>query len=186
MILIPDLSTIRIASGYKTPTAYVITDAFHADGEEVSYAPRTALKNVLKLYEERGWTPVIAPELEFFLTATNTDLDFPLQTPVGRSGRAETGSEPYGLEAVNEFEDLIEELYEFAEKARPQIDTLIHEAGAGQLEVNFEHGDALERADQILLFKRVIRQTSTMAATPAAAKVGACLPARLSLWFARK
>jgi len=160
VVLVPDASTIRIAPGYTTPTAYVITDAYLSTGEALEIAPRHILKQVIRLYEARGWRPVVAPELEFFLTAKNTDPDFPLQTPVGRSGRNETSSEPYGLEAVNEYEDLIEELYEFAEKARLEIDTLIHESGAGQLEINFQHGDPLELADQVLLFKRVIRQVA--------------------------
>lgn len=160
VVLVPDASTIRIAPGYTTPTAYVITDAYYANGEPLGIAPRHILKQVIAAYDARGWVPVVAPELEFFLTAKNTDPDFPLQTPVGRSGRAETTSEPYGLEAVNEFEDLIEELYDFAEKARLEIDTLIHESGAGQLEINFQHGDPLELADQVLLFKRVIRQVA--------------------------
>jgi glutamine synthetase len=138
----------------------VITDAVTHDGSPIAIAPRQVLKSVLQLYEERGWRPVVAPELEFYLIATNPDPDLPLQTPIGRSGRSEAGSEPYGLEAVNEFEDLIEELYDFAELARLEIDTLIHESGAGQLEINFQHGDALERADQVLLFKRVIRQVA--------------------------
>lgn len=160
MTLIPDLSTIRVAPGYRTSTAYVITDAMGNDGTPIAIAPRQVLKSVLKLYEDRGWSPVVAPELEFFLIATNADPDQPLQTPAGRSGRSEAGSEPYGLEAVNEFEDLIEELYDFAEMARLEIDTLIHESGAGQLEINFQHGNALERADQVLLFKRIIRQVA--------------------------
>lgn len=160
VVLVPDASTIRVAPGYTTPTAYVITDAFVSTGEPLAIAPRYILKQVIRLYDERGWVPVVAPELEFFLTAKNTDPDFPLQSPVGRSGRAETTSEPYGLEAVNEYEDLIEELYDFAEKARLEIDTLIHESGAGQLEINFQHGDPLELADQVLLFKRVIRQVA--------------------------
>ena len=160
MVLVPDLSTIRVAPGYKTPTAYVIADARNATGEAVEISPREVLKKVLQLYEEQGWRPVVAPELEFFLTATNVDPDLPLHTPVGRSGRAETSSEPYGLEAINEFEDLIEEVYDFAEIARLQIDALIHESGAGQLEINFQHGDALELADQVLLFKRIIRQVA--------------------------
>jgi glutamine synthetase len=158
--ILPDLSTIRVAPGYKTPTAYVICDAVDANGAPVAIAPREVLRRVLALYTEKGWTPVVAPELEFFLTATNADPDLPLVTPIGRSGRAETVSEPYGLEAVNEFEDLIEELYDFAERAGLELDTLIHEAGAGQLEINFLHGDALVRADQALLFKRIMRQVA--------------------------
>ena len=40
------------------------------------------------------------------------------------------------------------------------IDTMIHESGAAQLEVNFVHGDALALADQVLLFKRIVRQVA--------------------------
>ena len=57
------------------------------------------LKGVIDLYAQRGWRPVVAPELEFYLTAQNPDPDFPLTPPVGRSGRAETAPQPYGLEA---------------------------------------------------------------------------------------
>ena len=41
-----------------------------------------------------------------------------------------------------------------------RIDTLIHESGAGQVEINFEHGDPLALADQVFLFKRTVRETA--------------------------
>ena len=158
--LIPDAATIREAPGFQTPTAYVIADAYTAKGAPVEIAPRMILKRVLALYERRGWRPVIAPEVEFYLVSKNLDSDFPLQPPTGRSGRAETASQPYGLEALGEFEDIIEHIYDFCEKAQLNIDTMIHEAGAAQLEVNFVHGDALALADQVLLFKRIVRQVA--------------------------
>ena len=65
-----------------------------------------------------------------------------------------------GLEAINEYEDLIEQVYEYCEIAELDIDTMIHEAGAAQLEVNFNHGNALELADQVLMFKRIVRQVA--------------------------
>jgi glutamine synthetase len=37
---------------------------------------------------------------------------------------------------------------------------LSHEDGAGQLEVNFLHGDPLELADQVFLFKRIAREAA--------------------------
>jgi glutamine synthetase len=118
------------------------------------------LKKVLGLYAKRGWKPVVAPEVEFYLVSKNTDADFPLVPPVGRSGRAETASQPFGLEALGEFEDIIEQIYDWCEKAELNIDTMIHESGAAQLEVNFVHGDALALADQVLLFKRIVRQVA--------------------------
>ena len=160
IMLVPDPSTLREAPGFQTPTAYVIADAHARNGEPIEIAPRMILKRVLELYEKRGWRPVIAPEVEFYLVSKNLDADFPLQPPTGRSGRAESASQPFGLEALSEFEDIIEHIYDYCEKADLNIDTMIHEAGAAQLEVNFVHGDALALADQVLLFKRIVRQVA--------------------------
>ncbi|MEO5706380.1 MAG: glutamine synthetase family protein [Alteraurantiacibacter sp.] len=160
VVLVPDAATLREAPGFSTPTAYVIADAFTSTGLPVAIAPRHILKKVLDLYAKRGWRPVIAPELEFYLVSKNLDADFPLVPPTGRSGRAETGSQPYGLEALSEFEDIIEQVYDWCEKAGLNIDTMIHESGAAQLEVNFVHGDPLALADESMLFKRIVRQVA--------------------------
>ena len=159
-MMVPDASTICEAPGFKTRTAYVIADAFDRNGAAVAIAPRMILKRVLQLYADKGWQPVIAPEVEFYLVSRNLDPDFPLVPPVGRSGRPETASQPYGLEALNEFEEIIEHIYENCEKAGLDIDTMIHESGAAQLEVNFLHGDPLRLADEVLLFKRIVRQVA--------------------------
>ena len=160
MVLRPDPATLRVAPGFKTPTAYVFADAFHTDGSPWSSSPRQVLKSVLALYAAKGWRPVIAPELEFYLTALNPDPDLPLTPPMGRSGRAETSPQPYGLEAVTEYEDLIEMIYEYAETAELSLDTMIHESGTAQLEINFLHGDPVQLADQVQVFKRIVRQVA--------------------------
>ncbi|MCX7267478.1 MAG: glutamine synthetase, partial [Sphingomonadales bacterium] len=148
-ILIADPDTICVAPGFKSPTAFVIADVLHGDGTEVEIAPRTILKKVLNMYAERGWKPIMAPEVEFYLVSQNVDPDFPLVPPTGSSGRAETASQPYGLEAMNEYEDIIDHIYDDCELMGLDIDTMIHEMGAAQLEVNFVHGDPLKLADQV-------------------------------------
>jgi glutamine synthetase len=40
------------------------------------------------------------------------------------------------------------------------LDTLIHEEGAAQVEINFLHGEPLSRADQVFLFKRTVREVA--------------------------
>lgn len=159
-VMAPDADTICEAPGFKTRTAFVIADVLTGEGAPVNIAPRMILKRVLQLYEEKGWQPVIAPEVEFYLVSRNTDPDFPLVPPTGRSGRPETASQPYGLEALTEFEEIIEHIYENCEQAGLDIDTMIHESGAAQLEVNFLHGHPLRLADEVLLFKRIVRQVA--------------------------
>ncbi len=158
--LFPDPETIKIVPWYDAPTAQVINNCYYNNGAPIEFAPRYILKCVLDLYHAKGWQPIIAPELEFFLVQVNTDPDLPLTPPIGRSGRAETGRQSYGIDAVNEFDPIFEEVYDFCEAQDIDIDTLTHEAGAAQMEINFNHGDAMRLADMTFLFKRTVRQTA--------------------------
>lgn len=160
MELVPDLDAIFPVPWAEDPTAQIIHDCFYLTGEPVELAPRHVLKRILALYEARGWTPVVAPEVEFYLVKTNTDSDYPLEPPVGRSGRQESSRQAFSIDAVNEFDPLFEEMYDYCEAMNLDLDTLIHEEGAGQMEVNFQHGDPLSLADQVVMFKRTLRETA--------------------------
>jgi glutamine synthetase len=160
VILRPDPRTLRMVPWYDEPTAQVLCDPVRGDGSPVNLSPRCILKNVVGLYAERGWKPVVAPELEFFLTKQNPDADYPLEPPVGRSGRAESGRQSYGIDMVNEFDPLFEDMYDFCEAQKIDVDTLTHESGVAQVEINFNHGDAVALADQVFLFKRTVRQAA--------------------------
>ena len=158
--LVPDPATIRLVPWYQEPTAQVICDAFYFDGRPVAMSARGLLRRMIDRFAERGWTPIVAPELEFFLVETNADPDNPLEPPIGRSGRRETSRQSYGVDAVNEFDPLFEDVYDYCEAQGIDINTLTHEAGAAQMEMNFNHGDALRLADQAFLFKRTVREAA--------------------------
>jgi glutamine synthetase len=156
----PDVDTVRMVPWYGEPTAQVICDAYHLNDEPVAISPRHVLKNVLALYKEKGWRPVVAPELEFYLVKRNADSDYPLEAAVGRSGRKEPGGQAYGIDAANDFDPVVEDIYDYCEAQELDVDTLSHESGPAQLEINFNHGDPLELADQVFLFKRTVRQAA--------------------------
>jgi glutamine synthetase len=160
MLMRPDPASLRLVPWYDEPTAQVICDCLHHDGSAVAISPRQVLRRVLDAYAERGWQPVVAPELEFFLTKINEDPDYPLEPPIGRSRRPESARQSYGIEAVNEFDPIFENVYEWCEAQEIDVDTLSHEAGAAQMEINFNHGHPLELADQAFLFKRTLRQAA--------------------------
>ncbi|TPI14288.1 glutamine synthetase [Mesorhizobium sp. B3-1-9] len=158
--LLPDLSTLTVVPWEEDPTAAVICDLVHQDGRSVEFTPRNVLKRVLAAYDERGLRPVVAPEIEFYLVRKNPDPDYPLTPPVGRSGRPIGGGAGYSIAGVNEFDELIDDIYHFSERQGLEIDTLIHEEGAGQLEINLRHGNPIELADQVFMFKRTIREAA--------------------------
>ena len=160
MQLKPDPSTTSIVPWVDEPTAQVIHDCIHHDGTPVELSPRNVLKKVLELYRQQELQPAIAPELEFYLTKINKDPDYPLTPPVGRSGREEVTGQFYGIDALNEFDPLFEEMYDFCEAQELEIDALTHESGSAQMEINFNHGDPLLLADHVYLYKRTMRETA--------------------------
>ena len=160
IFLKPDIESFRLVPWAQDPTALVIHDCFYADGSPVEMSPRYVLQKVMQAYDEFGWTPIVAPELEFYLVKPNHDADYPLEPPVGRSGRAEPGRQSFSIDAVNEFDPMFEDLYDHCEVLDIALETLNHEAGAAQMEINLVHGDPVKISDQAFLFKRATRETA--------------------------
>lgn len=160
MLLEPDPSSVRIVPWAEEPTAQIIHDCYLRNGDPHPMATRNVLKKVLALYEKEGWTPVVAPEVEFYLVSQNTDPDYELSPPPGRSGRREIVRQSYSIDGCNEYEPIVNDMYRYCEAQGLDVDTLIHESGAAQLEINFLHGNALDLADQVFTFKRTMRETA--------------------------
>jgi glutamine synthetase len=160
MILTPDFSTASAAPWTADVTLQVIHDVFDQAGKPVPIAPRNVLKRIVGLYEAQGWRPVIAPEMEFFLVARNIDPNMPIIPPMGRSGRRAAAKQAYSMSAVDEYGKVIDDIYDFAEAQGLEIDGILQEGGAGQVEINLNHGDPVVLADQIFYFKRLIREAA--------------------------
>ncbi|MCE2738180.1 MAG: glutamine synthetase family protein [Rhodobacter sp.] len=160
MILIPDFSTATAAPWTADVTLQVIHDAQDQAGKPVPTAPRNVLRRIVELYNAEGWQPVVAPEMEFFLTARNLDPNMPVMPPMGRSGRRAAGKQAYSMSAVDEYGKVIDDIYDFAEAQGFEIDGILQEGGAGQVEINLAHGDPVRLADEIFFFKRLIREAA--------------------------
>ncbi len=188
MVLVPDPDSLRLVPWADEPTAQVINDCFTFDGDPHPLSSRNVLRRVLKLYEDKGLRPVIAPEVEFYLIEKNLDPDYEIRPATGRSGRQETARQSYSIDAVNEFNPVIDTLYNYCDAQGLDVDTLIHESGAAQMEINFLHGDALKLADQVFVFKRTLRETAlkhniyaTFMAKPMEAEPGSSMHIHQSL-----
>ncbi|WP_278920856.1 MULTISPECIES: glutamine synthetase family protein [Pseudophaeobacter] len=160
MTLQPDMSTATAAPWTGDWTLQVIHDALDRDGTPIPYSPRNVLKRVVQLYHDKGWQPVVAPEMEFFLVARNIDPGKKIEPMMGRSGRPAAARQAYSMTAVDEFGPVIDDIYDFAEAQGFEIDGITQEGGAGQLEINLLHGDPVKLADEVFYFKRLIREAA--------------------------
>lgn len=160
MRLIPDPDTLRAVPWAKEPTAQIIHDCIQFDGSEAHLAPRNVLKRILRLYEQEGLKAVVAPEMEFYLVDMQANEDLPLTPPIGRTKRTEAGKQSFSIDAINEYDDVFDIMYDWCAIQGITLDTLIHEMGTAQMEINLDHGNPLDLADQVFLFKRTIREVA--------------------------
>tara|TARA_R100001086_G_scaffold119799_1_gene61620 strand:- start:41 stop:919 length:879 start_codon:yes stop_codon:yes gene_type:complete len=79
---------------------------------------------------------------------------------MGRSGRRAAARQAYSMSAVDEYGPVIDDIYDFAEAQGFEIDGILQEGGAGQIEMNLRHGDPVKLADEIFFFKRMIREAA--------------------------
>ncbi len=188
MNLVADSSTLRPVPWASDPAASVFVDCYHSDGALVGASPRGVLRSVLGKYEARGWIPVVAPEVEFYLINPHSDPNEEAEAPEGRLGWTEGARQPYSIDALNDFDPFINDLYAYCEAQDIRIDTLSQEMGPAQFEINFLHGNAIELADQVFLFKRTVREVAimhemhaTFLAKPMAEEAGSALHVHQSI-----
>jgi glutamine synthetase len=182
MVLVPDPNTLRPVPWAADPAASVFLDCYHRDGSQVAKSPRAVLRNVLAKYEARGWVPVVAPEVEFYLLSPHSDPNEEAEPPEGRLGWTEGANQPYSIDTMNDFDPFVNEVYAFCEAQGIEIDTISQEMGPAQFELNFLHGHAVDLADQVFLFKRTVREAAikhnmhaTFLAKPMADQAGSAL-----------
>ncbi len=139
----------------STQSALLPAWMYLEDGGPFYGDPRHALAAVLHRYEERGWRPVVATELEFYLIDDSGEELQPPPSP--RSGKRRLGGEILSLRALDAFDIFFNELYDACEAMDIPAETAISEAGLGQYEINLVHGPALKAADDAWLFKLLLR-----------------------------
>ncbi len=140
----------------SSPSAILPLWAYHEDGRPFAGDPRHALASVLRRYKERGLTPVVATEMEFYLVDDSGKEIMQPKSP--RSGKRRDAAEILSLRALDAFDNFFNELYEACDLMNIPAEAAMSESGLGQFEINLEHvPDALKAADDAWLFKMLVR-----------------------------
>ena len=156
--LVPDYRTLKLAPWSSSPRAFAIHDCFELDGQPCAFAARSLLAEVVARYTAQGLTPVVAPEIEFYLTAPNNDPSVPFTAPPARNGKPEVGQSAFSLNMLNELAPFWDEFHMALVTLGINADTWIHEVGMTQYEINLVHGDPVNVADQAFLFKYAAKE----------------------------
>jgi glutamine synthetase len=124
-------------------------EIFHPDGSPFEGDPRGVLKRKLKALEKKGYIFNIGPEPEFFLFRRNgTDNVHPVPHDVGGYFDFSPNDE-----AVRVRTELMTALIQMG----LEVEIGHHEVALGQHEIDFEFGEALRTADNVLTLKYTVK-----------------------------
>ncbi|MEM7169701.1 MAG: glutamine synthetase family protein [Pseudomonadota bacterium] len=140
------------------PTAQLLMSMNNPDGSAFYGDPRNVLSQVIARYQARGWTPVVASELEFYLIDPTAEDGKPRPPLSPVTGRRVSATQVYSVLEMQEFETILAELAATCQAQGIPADTTISENGPGQYEINLNHvDDALAAADHAVFMKRAVR-----------------------------
>ncbi len=155
----PIAGSLKVVPWADTPSAQVLGTMVDADGNTLTYTPRAVLSNTIEKFSTLGLTPIVAPELEFFLLDKNNDDHGRPQPPVSPvTGQREQATQVYGIAELDDYGEFLQKVKDAAALQKIPTDTAIAEYGPGQFEINLYHSDdPLRACDHAIELKRLVK-----------------------------
>lgn len=152
-VLVPLSQSLRPAPWLSGHVAQVSVEMTDIAGGISENSPQAILTSVLDRFTARGWRPVVATELEFYILRDRPERDAPPQPPA-----FSPDAQNYDLELLARREDILNDILSAAAAQGMPMETLIVEYGQGQFEVNFHHSSDVHAATEMaLLSRRLVR-----------------------------
>ncbi|WP_415001027.1 glutamine synthetase family protein [Arenimonas sp.] len=155
----PVPGTLKIVPWQSRPMAQVLLSMEDGKGGMFAANPREVLRRVVERFAEKGLTPVVAVELEFYLLDAQLDTSgHPLTSINPSTGERNKTTQVYYMEDLNDYQAFTDAVTEACRAQHIPADTAVAEYAPGQFEINLKHRkDALLACDDAILLKRAIK-----------------------------
>jgi glutamine synthetase len=148
----PSLNTLRSVP-WQPEVAWCLGEAWTLDGSEHwPSCPRALLQRVVGAYAERGLTPIVAPELEFFLAERDPAAENGLRRYVDELSRV------YTVGAVSDPREIVLKMLLWCDELGLEAFAANHEFMNSQYEINVKHSGALDAADRAFMLKAAVKE----------------------------
>jgi glutamine synthetase len=148
----PDLATL-VRLPWESDVAACIVDLEDPETRApYEVDSRAALKRVLAQFAEVGVTPVIAPELEFYLCEPDPGA------PRGHRPYARQDSGVYTVGGVADPKGTLSRMLDASVELGLGAIAAAHEYGRSQFEINLRHSPALDSCDRAFRFKALVKE----------------------------
>lgn len=161
VLMIPDPTTFKVLP-WSSHTGWVLADLYHSDGSSVNISTRSILKKAQAQLNDLNLEFIAGLEVEFHVFKKD-------DTPLSVNAMGEPGGLPSldlissGYQYLTEScYDQMEEVFDLirrnAEGMGLPIRSLEVEFGPSQCEVTFDPRPALEQADNMIIFRSMVKQ----------------------------
>jgi glutamine synthetase len=149
----PDPTTLRRIP-WDPDVAWCLADLQRMDGSPFGVDSRAVLKRAIEGYTKLGMTPVLGPELEFYLCVPDESA------PNGLRRYVDNDSHVYTVGEVADPRGVLREMLHACADLGLDAYAANHEFGRAQYEINLRHSEALNAADRAFLFKSAVKEMS--------------------------
>jgi glutamine synthetase len=149
MLARPDPATFRVLPwAGEEPVARLLCDITHPDGAPFEGDPRSVLRRVLGRAQGLGYTVTVAPEIEYFVSASSERLE-----PLDHGGY-------FDMTTAAAADDLQRRTVDALDRLGVQVQMLHHEDSPSQHEIDLAPGDALAVADAVMTVRLAVKEAA--------------------------
>jgi glutamine synthetase len=164
-VALPDVDTLQVLP-WDRRYAWMAADLRYGGREAFALCPRSILKRQLDRAADAGFTVNVGIETELYVFRADT-LDAAAApgrpagylTPMARSGSLRP-TPAYDTESSLDAMPFLDRMARCMTEVGFGLFSLDHEGGDGQFEFDFDYAPALHMADQISLFRVMVRQVA--------------------------
>jgi glutamine synthetase len=166
----PNLTVVADPLTFRTlPWApgvgWILGDEYFNDGTPFHFSPRQLLRKELRRLDEHGFESIVGPEIEWYLlrvaddhlTEENIGVPGTRGRPI-RTWPVEPGYHYHSETNMDLMQPVFDALGDAFAALKLDLRSIENEWGPGQVECTFAPRNALEAADNVLLFRTATRQ----------------------------
>ncbi len=147
-LCLPVLGSLKPCADQPEHHAQLLLTMKSDDGSDCKIEPRNILKKILSTLHQMHYFPVMAGEIEFYLTPSAGNIHHHTQQ-----------TQCFDVDTPPDFQNVIQQIESTAKSLKIQLTGIVAESASGQFEINLQHSDdILTLCDQILALKRMIKQ----------------------------
>ncbi len=160
-LMLPDASTFKILP-WAPDTGWVLCDIYHNDGSEMAFSTRRILKDALRRLHGYGLQYVTGLEVEFYVLKLDdpklghNDADWPEVPP--KTSLISHGYQYLTENRMDQIDGVMGLIRDAALALDLPIRTLESEFGPSQFEVTFDPCTGIQTADNMVLFRNMVKQ----------------------------